>query len=75
VLSRARALLAKSLAGSPRWRDLVDDDQTRLVGGRTIVHVLSDSDPGAGFTAVDGGLEDVYFATLSTMRRAAPLAA
>jgi ABC-type multidrug transport system ATPase subunit len=48
---------------------------TRLVGGRTIVHVLSDSDPGADFTAVDGGLEDVYFATLSTMRRAAPMAA
>ena len=48
---------------------------TRLVAGRTIVHVLSDEDPGEGFTAVEGGLEDVYFATLSTMRRAAPLAA
>ena len=48
---------------------------TRLVAGRTIVHVLSDQDPGEGFTAVEGGLEDVYFATLSTMRRAAPLAA
>jgi ABC-type multidrug transport system ATPase subunit len=48
---------------------------TRLVGGRTVVHILSETDPGAGFTAVDGGLEDVYFATLSTMRRTAALAA
>jgi ABC-type multidrug transport system ATPase subunit len=48
---------------------------TRLVGGRTIVHILSETDPGQGFTSVDGGLEDVYFATLSKMRRAAPLAA
>lgn len=42
---------------------------TRLFAGRTIVHVLSDSDPGAGFTAVEGGLEDVYFATLARSRR------
>jgi ABC-type multidrug transport system ATPase subunit len=48
---------------------------TRLVGGRTIVHILSDTDPGHGFTAVAGGLEDVYFATLSKMRRTASLAA
>ena len=43
---------------------------TRLFAGETIVHVLSDSDPGAGFTAVDGGLEDVYFSTLAATRRA-----
>jgi len=43
---------------------------TRLFAGQTIVHVLSDTRPD-GFDPVDGGLEDVYFSTLSTLRRAA----
>ena len=43
---------------------------TRLFAGRTIIHVLSEKDPGDGFAAVDGGLEDVYFATLARHRRA-----
>ena len=49
---------------------------TRLSEGRTVVHVVSDGPPGAGFERVDGTLEDVYFATLAEQRRArAPLAA
>ena len=44
---------------------------TRLFAGRTIIHILSPNDPGDGFEAVDGGLEDVYFATLAKTRRAA----
>jgi ABC-2 type transport system ATP-binding protein len=48
---------------------------TRLFAGRTIVHILSDRDPGAGFTAVEGGLEDVYFATLARSRRTVTAAA
>jgi ABC-2 type transport system ATP-binding protein len=44
---------------------------TRLFAGRTVVHVLADGDPGAGFIQVNGGLEDVYFSTLSDARRAA----
>jgi ABC-type multidrug transport system ATPase subunit len=47
---------------------------TRLFAGRTVVHVLSESDPGAGFTSVEGGLEDVYFATLSASRAQAQAA-
>ena len=43
---------------------------TRLFAGNTIIHVLSDTQP-AGFDPVEGGLEDVYFSTLSTSRRAA----
>lgn len=42
---------------------------TRLVAGRTVVHVLSDQSPGVGFEPVAGGLEDVYFSTLSASRR------
>jgi ABC-2 type transport system ATP-binding protein len=44
---------------------------TRLFAGQTVVHVLSDSDPGEGFTRVEGGLEDVYFSTLAATRLAA----
>ena len=44
---------------------------TRLAGGRTVIHVLADRAPGAGFEAVQGGLEDVYFSTLAASRRAA----
>jgi ABC-2 type transport system ATP-binding protein len=44
---------------------------TRLLAARTAVHILADGDPGNGFTAVQGDLEDVYFATLAQSRRAA----
>src|SRR5919106_1535128 len=44
---------------------------TRLVAGRTAIHILSDSDPGNGFTAVEAGLEDGYFSTPLEARRAA----
>ena len=37
---------------------------TRLAGGRTIIHVFSESDPGDGFEAADPDLQDVYFTTL-----------
>jgi ABC-2 type transport system ATP-binding protein len=44
---------------------------TRLFGGRTVIHVLADHSPGEGFESAEGGLEDVYFSTLTSMRRAA----
>jgi ABC-2 type transport system ATP-binding protein len=44
---------------------------TRLFGGRTVIHVLADAPPGDGFAAAEGGLEDVYFSTLASLRRAA----
>ena len=44
---------------------------TRLAGGRTVIHVLADAAPGAGFAPIQGGLEDVYFSTLAASRRAA----
>lgn len=43
---------------------------TRLFAGETIIHTLADTRPD-GFDPVEGGLEDVYFSTLSTLRRAA----
>ena len=44
---------------------------TRLFGGRTVIHVFADTDPGDGFASVQGGLEDVYFSTLAGTRRQA----
>ncbi len=38
---------------------------THLRGGKTIVHVLADTRPGASFDGVDPDLEDVYFVKLS----------
>jgi ABC-type multidrug transport system ATPase subunit len=43
---------------------------TRLFAGMTIIHVLADTQP-QGFEPVEGGLEDVYFTTLSNVRKAA----
>ena len=37
---------------------------THLRAGRTVVHVVSDADPGEGFEAHVPNLEDVYFASL-----------
>jgi ABC-2 type transport system ATP-binding protein len=37
---------------------------TRLSGGKTIIHVLADSQPEEGFTGVAPDLEDVYFGQL-----------
>jgi ABC-type multidrug transport system ATPase subunit len=43
---------------------------TRLSGGRTLVHILADGDPGDGFEPQPGGLEDVYFSALHSDRHA-----
>jgi len=54
-----------------RCRERHEIISTRLFAGRTIVHILSDCDPGDGFTAHEGDLEAVYFSTLAQSRRAA----
>jgi ABC-type multidrug transport system ATPase subunit len=68
--------LMASLAGRI-WMKSVDKDElaairaahqvisSRLFAGRTVVHVLSDDSPGAGFAPTPGGLDDVYFSTLA----------
>jgi ABC-type multidrug transport system ATPase subunit len=44
---------------------------TRLFAGQTVIHVLADDVPGDDFELFNGGLEDVYFATLANARNAA----
>jgi ABC-type multidrug transport system ATPase subunit len=38
---------------------------TKLLAGRTVVHVFDDASPGAGFEPVEPDLEDVYFSTMA----------
>jgi ABC-type multidrug transport system ATPase subunit len=38
---------------------------TKLLAGRTVVHVYSDTAPGSGFESVEPDLEDVYFSTMA----------
>ncbi len=38
---------------------------TRLIGGRTVIHVYSDVQPDSSFGEVPTSLEDVYFSTLN----------
>ncbi len=47
-----------------RYRQQMTVLSTRLVGGRTTIHVLSDARPEEGFAAVAPDLEDVYFGEL-----------
>lgn len=72
LIARARGTVwAKTIARGEldAYRETHEVISTRLFAGATIVHVLSDSDPGDGFAPVEGGLEDVYFSTLATTRR------
>ena len=78
----APAELVQSLKGRV-WRKSIPkaalaDYQTRyevisnrLFAGQTVIHVLADADPGDGFASIGGNLEDLYFSTLSSTRRAA----
>jgi len=43
---------------------------SRLLAGRTLVHVYSEDDPGDGFEQIQGELEDVYFATIAGRHQA-----
>ena len=81
-LEGAPAELMGRMAGRV-WKKTIDKEaledhragyeviSTRLFAGRTVIHVLSDQQPGEGFEPTSSGLEDVYFSTLSASRRAA----
>ena len=81
VQSGAPLELTRELQGRV-WRRTVSSDalsqyqaqmdviSNRLRGGQTMIHVLANDQPEAGFEAVEGSLEDLYFATLSQSRRA-----
>jgi ABC-2 type transport system ATP-binding protein len=61
------------------WKKIVDRDQvpaheaahrvisTRMLAGRTMIHVHDDRQPDESFQAVDPSLEDVYFAAMGRL--------
>lgn len=69
------------------WRRIVEREElarhqqefpvisTKLLAGRTIVRVLSDTRPESGYELVEAGLEDVYFAAMRIGREGSPAAA
>jgi len=49
----------------PKYEERYDVISTRLFGGKTFIHVYSESNPENGFSGVKPSLEDVYFYHLS----------
>ena len=58
----ARFVTKQELAHFQKEYDVIS---TRLLTGRTLIHVYADRDPGEGFEPAKGDLEDVYFATIA----------
>jgi len=77
ILVEGDPLAAVSSLKGKIWKRLVEKTEvdrvsraqsvisTRLVAGRTVVHVRSDGPPGADWQEVDPSLEDVYFSTMA----------
>ena len=77
ILLEAEPLRAVEELKGRIWRRVISKDalpslerehhviSTKLLGGRTLVHVHAGASPGAGFEAVEPDLEDVYFATMA----------
>ena len=77
ILLEAEPLRAMDELKGRIWRRVIDRDalprmerehpviSTKLLAGRTVVHVHADASPGPGFEAVEPDLEDVYFSTMA----------
>ncbi|HEX6588082.1 MAG TPA: ABC transporter ATP-binding protein [Longimicrobiales bacterium] len=77
ILLEAEPLRAVEQLRDRIWRRVVSKSEleaverdhavisTRLLAGRTVVHVFGEDSPGAGFEAAEPELEDVYFSAMS----------
>jgi len=77
ILMEAEPLTSINNLRGKIWRQIIDKSKlpdierthavisTKLLSGRTVVHVYSDGKPSNGFEAVEPDLEDVYFCTMS----------
>jgi ABC-2 type transport system ATP-binding protein len=77
ILQEAEPLKAVEGLQGLIWRRIVEKSKlpdleqeykiisTKLLSGRTAVHIYSEEDPGSGFEPVAPDLEDVYFATMA----------
>jgi len=68
VLDELRGKIWRKVVAGNELEALTAQSQvisTRLLAGRTVVHVLSDCSPGNGFETVQPDLKDAYFSTLT----------
>ena len=77
ILLEADPLAAIASLEGRIWRRVIDRSDlaavehahavisTKLLAGRTVVHVYADASPGAAWTLVEADLEDVYFCTMA----------
>jgi ABC-2 type transport system ATP-binding protein len=77
ILKEAEPLQAVADLNGLIWRSIVEKRylpvlecehkiiSTKLLSGRTVVHIYSETDPGNGFEPVAPDLEDVYFTTMA----------
>jgi ABC-type multidrug transport system ATPase subunit len=77
ILLEAEPLAAMAQLEGRIWRRMVGRDElqalerempvvsTKLLAGRTIVHVYAEALPGAAFESVEPALEDVYFSVMA----------
>ncbi|MBA3585723.1 MAG: ABC transporter ATP-binding protein [Gemmatimonadetes bacterium] len=82
ILLEAEPLSAMAELQGRIWRRTASRDEletlerempvisTKLLAGRTVVHVHAESSPGAAFEPVDPELKDVYFSVMAGNRRA-----
>jgi ABC-2 type transport system ATP-binding protein len=77
ILLEAEPLRAVDGLRGRIWRRIISKEElpaverehavisTKLLAGRTVVHVYAEASPGAGFGPVEPDLEDVYFTTMA----------
>ncbi|PRY14387.1 ABC-type multidrug transport system ATPase subunit [Pontibacter ummariensis] len=77
ILLEAQPLQAMAALKGRIWRKLIERNtlpyleqvhqviSTKLLSGRTMVHIYSEEVPGKGFEPVEPDLEDVYFSTMA----------
>ncbi|WP_311195945.1 hypothetical protein [Antarcticibacterium sp. 1MA-6-2] len=77
ILQESEPLQAVENLQGKIWRRIVEKSQvahleqehkvisTKLLSGRTVVHIYSEENPGNSFEAVAPDLEDVYFTTMA----------
>ncbi|MDF3078396.1 MAG: multidrug transporter ATPase [Sphingobacteriaceae bacterium] len=77
ILQEAEPLKAVAGLQGKIWRRIVEKSalpaleqgykiiSTKLLSGKTVIHIYSDTEPGKGFEQVAPDLEDVYFSTMA----------
>jgi ABC-2 type transport system ATP-binding protein len=77
ILLEAEPIVAMKNLQGKIWRQMIEKNElpaierrhsvisTKLLSGKTVVHIYSPENPGSGFQPVEPDLEDVYFTTMS----------